>query len=410
MDVLYPRSCGLDVHKKTVTACVVTPDSRETRTFGTVTAELLKLREWLSECEVTHVAMESTGVFWKPIYNLLEDSFSLLLVNAQHVKALPGRKTDVKDAEWIADLLRHGLVRGSFVPDRKQREVRELARYRRTLVEERAREVNRIQKVLEGANIKLSSVASDIVGVSGKMMLQAMISGVEDPKALAEMAKGTLRRKKASLEEALQGVVSEEQKTLLKIQIDHLDFLDKQIAQLDAEINNRMQPLEDAIERLDTIPGMDRRSAEDVLAEIGTDMGRFPTSANLSSWAGLCPGNNQSGGKRNNGRTRNGNRWLCSALVRSARAATRRSTNYLSALYHRIVRRRGDKRAILAVAHSIIVIIHNMLRSGTTYQDLGYLYFDRRDQEHTVRRAVQRLEKLGYKVSLQVASTSVFSE
>jgi transposase len=356
------------------------------------------------------VAMESTGVFWKPIYNLLEDSFSLLLVNAQHVKALPGRKTDVKDAEWIADLLRHGLVRGSFVPDRKQREVRELARYRRTLIEERAREVNRIQKVLEGANIKLSSVASDIVGVSGKMMLQAMISGVEDPKALAEMAKGTLRRKKASLEEALQGVVSEEQKTLLKIQIDHLDFLDKQIAQLDAEINNRMQPLEDAIERLDTIPGMDRRSAEDVLAEIGTDMGRFPTSANLSSWAGLCPGNNQSGGKRNNGRTRNGNRWLCSALVRSARAATRRSTNYLSALYHRIVRRRGDKRAILAVAHSIIVIIHNMLRSGTTYQDLGYLYFDRRDQEHTVRRAVQRLEKLGYKVSLQVASTSVFSE
>jgi transposase len=410
MDVLYPRSCGLDVHKKTVTACVVTPDSRETRTFGTVTAELLKLREWLSECEVTHVAMESTGVFWKPIYNLLEDSFSLLLVNAQHVKALPGRKTDVKDAEWIADLLRHGLVRGSFVPDRKQREVRELARYRRTLIEERAREVNRIQKVLEGANIKLSSVASDIVGVSGKMMLQAMISGVEDPKALAEMAKGTLRRKKASLEEALQGVVSEEQKTLLKIQIDHLDFLDKQIAQLDAEINNRMQPLEDAIERLDTIPGMDRRSAEDVLAEIGTDMGRFPTSANLSSWAGLCPGNNQSGGKRNNGRTRNGNRWLCSALVRSARAATRRSTNYLSALYHRIVRRRGDKRAILAVAHSIIVIIHNMLRSGTTYQDLGYLYFDRRDQEHTVRRAVQRLEKLGYKVSLQVNSTSVFSE
>jgi transposase len=410
MDVLYPRSCGLDVHKKTVTACVVTPDSRETRTFGTVTAELLKLREWLSECEVTHVAMESTGVFWKPIYNLLEDSFSLLLVNAQHVKALPGRKTDVKDAEWIADLLRHGLVRGSFVPDRKQREVRELARYRRTLIEERAREVNRIQKVLEGANIKLSSVASDIVGVSGKMMLQAMISGVEDPRALAEMAKGTLRRKKASLEEALQGVVSEEQKTLLKIQIDHLDFLDKQIAQLDAEINNRMQPLEDAIERLDTIPGMDRRSAEDVLAEIGTDMGRFPTSANLSSWAGLCPGNNQSGGKRNNGRTRNGNRWLCSALVRSARAATRRSTNYLSALYHRIVRRRGDKRAILAVAHSIIVIIHNMLRSGTTYQDLGYLYFDRRDQEHTVRRAVQRLEKLGYKVSLQVASTSVFSE
>lgn len=403
MDVLYPRCCGLDVHKKMVTACVITPKVKETRTFGTVTAELLKLNEWLIQCKVTHVAMESTGVYWKPIYNLLEDSFNLVLVNAQHIKALPGRKTDVKDAEWIADLLRHGLVRGSFVPDRDQRELRELARYRRTLVEERAREVNRIQKVLEGANIKLSSVATDIVGVSGKAMLEAMINGVDDPKVLAEMAKGTLRRKKASLEEALQGIVCDHQKMLLKIQIDHLDFLDKQIAQLDAEISNRMRLEEDVIERLDSIPGIDRRNAEDILAEIGTDMSRFPTSAHLSSWAGLCPGNNQSGGKRKSGRTRNGNRWLCSALVRGARASTRRSNNYLSALYHRIVRRRGDKRATIAVAHSIAETIHSMLTKGTTYQDLGYLYFDKRDQERTVRRAVQRLENLGYKVSLQTA-------
>lgn len=404
MEVVYPRCCGLDVHKATVVACVITPEHKETRTFGTVTPELLKLGEWLSQCQVTHVAMESTGIFWKPIYNLLENDFSLLLVNAQHIKAVPGRKTDVKDAEWIADLLRHGLVQSSFVPDRSQRELRELVRYRRTLIEERTREVNRIQKVLEGANIKLSSVATDIVGVSGKAMLEAMINGVDDPKVLAEMAKGTLRRKKASLEEALQGVVSAQQKMLLKIQIEHLEFLDKQISQLDSEISNRMQPMEDSIQRLDGIPGMDRRNAEDVLAEIGTDMNRFPTSAQLSSWAGLCPGNNESAGKRKSSHTRNGNRWLCSALVRAARAATRRSNNYLSALYHRIVRRRGDKRAIFAVAHSIIVIIHNMLKSGTIYHDLGNLYFDSRDQERLVHRTVQRLEKLGYVVNLQVAS------
>jgi len=405
MEVIYSWCCGLDVHKATVVACVITPKSKETRTFGTVTPELLKLKEWLSECKVTHVAMESTGVFWKPIYNLLEDDFSLILVNAQHIKAVPGRKTDVKDAEWIADLLRHGLVTGSFVPDRDQRELREMVRYRRTLVEERAREVNRIQKVLEGANIKLSSVATDIVGASGKAMMGAIIHGVDDPKALAEMAKGTLRQKKDSLEKALQGIVSDQQKTLLRLQIEHLDFLDKQISQLDKEINSRMHPMEDCIERLDSIPGMDRRSAEDVLAEIGTDMSRFPTSAHLSSWAGLCPGNNESAGKRKSGRTRNGNRWLCSALVRSARATTRRSNNYLSALYHRIVRRRGDKRAIFAVAHSIIVIIFNMLKSGTPYQDLGELYFDKHDQERVVRRTVKRLEKLGYSVTLQVAST-----
>ena len=403
MEVLHPRCCGLDVHKKTVTACVITPDGREIRTFGTMTNDLLKLKEWLHESKVTHVAMESTGVFWKPIYNLLEDGFNLLLVNAQHIKAVPGRKTDVKDAEWIAQLLRHGLVRGSFVPDRNQRELRDLVRYRRSLIEERSREVNRIQKVLEGANIKLSSVATDVVGASGRAMLAAMVNGIDDPKALANMAKGTLRRKKASLEEALQGLISEQQKAILKIQLDHLDFLDKQIARLDEEISERMRPQQEVIERLDSIPGMDHRSSEEVLAEIGTEMSQFPTAAHLSSWAGLCPGSNESGGKRKNGRTRRGNRWLCSTLVRAARATTRRSNNYLSALYHRIVRRRGDKRAIFAVAHSIAVIIHTMLSKGTVYQDLGALYFDERDQERTVRRAVQRIERLGYKVSLQVA-------
>ena len=403
MEILYPRCCGLDIHKKTVVACVITPEGKEVRSFGTVTPELLKLKEWLLGRSISHVGMESTGVFWKPIWNVLEDRFNLILVNAQYIKKVPGRKTDVKDAEWIADVLRHGLVQGSFVPDRNQRELRDLTRYRRSLIEERVREVNRIQKVLEGANIKLSSVASDIVGVSGRAILEAMVNGMEDPGVLANMARGALRRKQASLEEALQGLVGEQQKVMLKIQLGHLDFLDEQIAQLDDEIGKRMGPQEEAMQRLDSIPGVDRRGAEEVLAEIGIDMARFPTAAHLASWAGLCPGNNESAGKRKSGRRRPGNSWLCSTLVRAARATTRRSKNYLSALYHRIVRRRGDKRAILAVAHAMAVIIHTMLRKGTIYQDMGALYFDERDRQHTIRRAVQRIEALGYQVSLQVA-------
>lgn len=409
MEIVYPRCCGLDVHKKVVVACVMTPKGRETRSFGTVTAELLRLREWLQSSGTTHVGMESTGVYWKPIWNLLEDDFNLILVNAGHLHNVPGRKTDVKDAEWIAEVLRHGLVRGSFVPDRDQRELRELTRYRRSLVEERAREVSRIQKLLEGANIKLSSVASDVAGVSGRLMLEAMVSGVEDPVTLANMAKGALRRKKASLEEALQGMIGEHQKMVLKVQLEHLDFLDKQIAELDKEVGTRTRSRDEIIERLDTIPGVDRRSAEDILAEIGTDMSRFPTANHLASWAGLCPGNNESAGKRKNGRRRPGDVWLCSALVRAARATTRRSNNYLSALYHRIARRRGDKRAILAVAHAIIVIIHNIIAKGTVYQDLGPEYFDQRNKEHIVRRAIQRVEQLGFKVTIQPVTT-VFSE
>lgn len=403
MEVIYPRAAALDEHKKTVVASLAIPEGRETRTFNTMTSDLLKLKEWLLQCKVTHVAMESTGVYWKPIWNILEDSFNLTLVNAHHIKALPGRKTDVKDAEWILDVFRHGLIRGSFVPDRDQRELRELTRYRRSLIEERSREVSRIQKVLEGANIKLSSIATDVVGVSGRAMLEAMINGVEDTKALADMAKGKLRQKKASLEEALHGLMGKHQRMVLKIQLNHLDFLDKQIAELDDEVNQRMQHLEELISRLDTIPGIDRRNAEEALAEIGTDMEVFPTASHLSSWAGLCPGNNESAGKRKSGRTRHGNRWFRSTSVRAARAAVRSSKNYFYALYHRIVGRRGDKRAIVAVAHSIAVTIYNMISKGTFYQDLGPLFFDKRDQERTVRRAVQRIEKLGYKVSLQVA-------
>jgi len=403
MDVVYSGVAGLDEHKKTVVACVITPEIQETRSFGTMTSDLLQLKAWLLQCKVTHVAMESTGVFWKPTWNILEDNFNLFLVNAHHIKNVPGRKTDVKDAQWIADLLRHGLIRGSFVPDREQRELRELTRYRRSLIEERVREVNRIQKVLEGANIKLSSVATDVLGVSGRAILEAMVNGEEDTRVLAEMSKGALRGKKASLEEALRGLMGEHQRRVLKIQLEHLDFMEQKISELDNEINNRMDYFKEAIERLDGIPGINQRNAEETLAEIGIDMAIFPTAANLSSWSGLCPGNNESAGKRKSGKTRQGNRWLRSTMVRAARAAVRSDKNYFSALYRRIASRRGDKRAIVAVANSIISIIHSMLSKDTVYQDLGPQFFDERHRERTIRRAIQRIESLGYKVNLQVA-------
>jgi transposase len=403
MEVLYNRCCGLDIHKETVVACVLTTKNRETRTFSTMTGDLLKLKEWLLERQVTHVAMESTGVYWKPIYNVLEDSLNLLLVNAQHIKKLPGRKTDVKDAEWIADLLRHGLIKGSFVPDREQRELRELTRCRRSLLQERSRVIGRIQKVLEGGNIKLSSVASDIVGVSGRAILEAMINGEEDVKVLAEMSKGTLRNKKTTLEEALQGIMGAHQKMVLGTHLRHLDFLDGEIARLDEDVEQRMNRFQEIIQKLDEIKGIDRRSAEDIIAEIGTDMSHFATAEHLASWAGVCPGNNQSGGKRGKGKIRKGNSWLKSTLVQSARGAVRSKKNYLAAQYHKLVGRRGDKRAIVAVAHSILIIIYSMLKNGTQYQDLGALYFDQRDKAHVLSRYVKRIEALGYKVGLQVA-------
>ncbi len=404
MEVINPRSCGLDVHKKTVVACVMTPDSRETRTFSTMTSSLLELADWLVEHRVTHVAMESSGVFWKPIYNLLEGlDLTLLVVNARHIKAVPGRKTDVKDAEWIADLLRHGLLRGSYIPDRSQRELREVVRYRRNLVRERARVVTRIQQVLEGANIKLSSVATDVMGVSGRTMVEAMVSGTEDPKTLAAMAKGRLRNKRPELEEALRGLMGAHQRMLLQSQLRHLDFLDQQIAQLEEEVAARMGPFEEAIQVADAIPGVGLRTAQEILAETGPDMSSFPTAGHLSSWAHVCPGNHESAGKRKSGATGRGNPWLRSALVEAAQAASRTKGTYLSAQYHRLAARRGHKRAILAVAHTILVTLYTMLRNGTTYRDLGDNYFDERNQQATLRRSVHRIERLGYKVTLQEA-------
>jgi transposase len=404
MEVIYPRCCGLDVHQKSVVACVFTPQGKEIQTFATMTRDLLELADWLVERGVTPVAMESTGVFWKPIYNLLEGlALTLLVVNARHIKAVPGRKTDVKDAEWIADLLRHGLLRGSYIPDRPQRELREVVRYRRSLLQQRSQVVNRIRKVLEGANIKLGAVLSDIVGVSGRAMLQALIAGTEEPAALAALAKGRLRAKRPALEQAAQGLMGAHQRLLLSSLLRHLDFYAQEIAQLSEEIASRMRPCEEALQRMDTIPGIGRRAAEEILAEIGPDMGRFPTAAHLASWARLCPGTKESAGKRKSGRTGQGNPWLRQSLVEAAWAAARTRGTYLSAQYHRLAGRRGRKRAIIAVAHTLLTIIYHVLHTGGTYRELGGNYFDERNRQVALRRAIHRIERLGYQVTLQTA-------
>ena len=400
MEVIYERCCGMDVHKKKVVACVMTPEGKEVHTFGTMTHDLMEMTVWLKNWRVTHVAMESTGVYWKPVYNLLEGEFNLVLGNANHIKNVPGRKTDVKDAEWIADLLRHGLIRGSFVPDRSQRELRELLRYRASLTQEETREANRIQKVLEGANIKLGDVASDVLGASGRAILEAIAQGVEDPKALADLAKGRLRDKLPELEKALNGLIGPHQRMVIQCQLRHLTFLDGEIARLDKEVAERMDPFDESIQQIDDVPGIGTRTAQAILGEIGLDMTRFPTASHLASWAGVSPGNNMSAGKRKSGRTTRGNRWLRSSLVQAARAAVRTSDTYLNAQYHRLAARRGDKRAIIAVAHSILVIIYNMLRNKTRYEDLGVEYFDKRDSQSLLRRTIRRFERMGYTVTI----------
>jgi transposase len=406
MEVVYEHCCGLDIHKKLVVACAITPGpggkpQKEIRSFGAMTADLLALSDWLSAKAVTHVAMESTGVYWKPLYNLMEASFTLLLANAQHVKAVPGRKTDVKDCEWLADLLRHGLLRGSFVPDRAQRELRELTRYRTSLVQERSAAANRLQKTLEGANIKLASVATNILGKSAREMLAALVEGSTDVAAMAALAKGRLREKIPQLEQALAGRFGAHQRFLAAQQLAHIDFLDEAIAQVSEEVAQRLGPFEKVIERLDAIPGVGRQNAEGMVAELGTDMDRFPSADHLASWAGMCPGNHESAGKRRSGRTRKGDRWLRTLLVNAAHGAARKGDAYLAAQYHRLAARRGKKKAAVAVGHSILVIAYHLLKHpDATYQDLGGRYFDQRDQETLRRRLVHRLEGLGFQVSL----------
>jgi transposase len=406
MEVVYERCCGLDVHKQSVVACRIAPGPdggphKQVRTFGTMTADILALGDWLASAAVTRVAMESTGVYWKPIWNLLEGSFTLLLANARHIKAVPGRKTDGRDCEWIADLLRHGLLRGSFVPDRDQRELRELTRYRTSLVRERTAEANRLQKTLEGANIKLAAVATDILGVSGRAMLAALVDGTADAAAMADLAKGRLREKLPQLEQALAGRVGPHQRFMVAQQLAHLDFLDAAIARVSTAVAERVREDEPAIAHLDTIPGVGRYVAEALVAEIGTDMTRFPTASHLASWAGMCPGNNESAGKRRSGKTRKGSPWLRALLIQAAHAAARKRDTYLSALYRRLAARRGKSRAAVAVGHAILVIAYHLLQRGTDYKDLGPWYFEERDRDAEQRRLVHRLEHLGFKVSLE---------
>jgi transposase len=394
------------VHKRGVVACLVTPGpngvpTKEVRAFTTMTDDLLALSDWLAAAGCTHVAMESTGVYWKPVYNLLEDGFAVLLVNARHVKAVPGRKTDAKDCEWLADLLRHGLLQASFVPDRPQRELRELTRYRTSLVRERTAAANRLQKTLEGANIKLAAVATDILGTSGREILAALVDGQTDAAELAQLARGRLREKLPELERALAGRVGSHQRFLIAQQLAHVDFLDASIEQVSAEVAERVRPDEEAIERLDAIPGVGRRVAEALVAEIGTDMGRFPSAHHLASWAGMCPGNHESAGKRQSGKTRKGSPWLRALLVQAAHAAARTKGTYLAAQYRRLAARRGTSRAAVAVGHTILVIVFHLLQRGTTYHDLGPRYFDERDRQQVERRLVHRLHDLGYRVTLE---------
>ena len=407
MEVVHRRCCGLDVHKKSVVACVLLsdpsgPPQREVRTFGTFTHEVLALADWLAEQQVTHIALESTGVYWKPIWNLLEDRFALLLVNPRHIKAVPGRKTDVLDAEWLADLLRHGLLKASFVPDRAQRELRELTRYRTSLINERSAAVNRLQKTLEGANVKLASVASEVLGVSSRQMLAAVVDGTTlEASALAELAHGQLRDKVPQLEHALSGRVGPHQRFLLAEQLAHIDALDASLERLSTEIAERMRPFDELIERLDAIPGIGRTIAEVLLAEIGADMTRFPTANHLVSWAGMCPGHNESAGKKRSGKTRKGSPWLRAALVQAAHAAARAKQTYLAAQYRRLTARRGTKKAAVAVGHSILVIVYHLLTDpDCPYFDLGATYFDQRDPGAVQRRLIHRLEALGYHVQV----------
>jgi transposase len=405
MDVVYRCCAGLDVHKESVAACALWlgEDGRahkDIQTFGTMTRDLLALSDWLAERKVTHVAMESTGVFWKPIFNILEDRFEIVLVNARHIKQVPGRKTDVKDCDWIAQLLQHGLLKASFVPERTQRDLRDLTRHRAQLVSEHTRVANRIQKVLEDANIKLSSVATDVLGVSGRAMIQQLPAGQDDAEQMADLARGKLRKKKASLSAALEGHVTEHHRFMLRTLWDHLTYLEKAIASLDERIEEQMRPFQAELERLDAIPGVDRTVARALTAEIGFDMSRFPTADHLASWGGVAPGNNESAGKRKHGKTTQGNRWLKRCLSQAAWAASHTKDTYLSAQYRQIARRRGKRRAIIALAHTILISAYHILADGAEYRELGHDYFDRLHPDRLREYYVRRLKTLGYEVQL----------
>jgi transposase len=448
MEITNTHVAGLDVHKKTVVACTFTPGptgkpQQEIRTFGTMTGDLLALVDWMTHKGVTHVAMESTGEYWKPIYNLLEATFTVLVVNAQHIKTVPGRKTDVKDAEWIADLLRHGLLRASFIPPLPQRDLRDLTRQRTNLVQDRARVVNQLQKVLEWANIKLASVASDIMGVSARMMLAEIVGGEEDQGVLAELAQGKLRAKQAELERALEGHVRPHHRFMLAQHLCHIDFLEQQLAAFDAQITAYIEaqtppaplppaqpprvdarpaagevpsppelavelgaavPWEEAVALVDTAPGFGRTLAEIVIAEIGTDMSQFPSEAHLSSWAKVCPGNHESGGKRFSSKTGRGSRWLRTALMQAASGAVKVKEAHLAVVYRRLAARRGKKRALMAVAHRLLVAIYHMLKERVPYREIGTAPASEAAKRKLAERMQRKIEQLGYTVKLEPAA------
>lgn len=398
MEVVYRCCCGIDVHKKMIVACLNNGGKQELREFGTTTSEIKVLANWLTEANCEMIAMESTGVFWKPLYNLFElMDLDAMIVNASHMKALPGRKTDVKDAEWIADLLRHGLLKASFIPDREQRELREIARYRKSLIEERSREVCRLQKILEGANIKLDSVVKDINGKSARKLLDRIIAN-ETPRVeeVAQMIHGRLLPKLESIMQSIEGITTPLQRRLIAQIVDHIDDMTKRITDMDGMIRDYMEHYETAIAAIDELPGIARRSAEVIIAEIGMDMNRFPSAAHLCSWAGVCPGNHKSAGKRSHGKTTKGNSTLKSILTQCAKAAKNCKDSYFSAQYQRIAARRGKNRATIAVAHSMLIAIYHVLKNGVAFKDLGADYYDGFNRQHKIKGYLKRLQALGW--------------
>ena len=402
MEVLFPRCAGLDVHKDTVVACVrcvSEPVHREVRTFGTTTSELVELGDWLASHGVTDVAMEATGVYWRPVWHLLEDRFKQVLANAQHIRNVPGRKTDVNDATWIADLLAHGLIRSSFVPPPRIQELRDLMRTRKQLVREVSQHTQRIQKTLEDANIKVGSVLSNVIGMSGRKMLVAIIAGETNPAKLADLAVGIARKKHNDLVNALRGRVTDHHRGLLKLHLSLITSLETALGQLDATVGKALEPIEAHAKILTTMPGVSDIVANVIVAEIGVDMSRFPTAGHLISWAGLCPRNDESAGKRRSTRVRKGANWLKTTLVTAAWTAARKKNSYLQAQFFRLKARRGAKKAIMAVAASMLTAAFHMLRDGVPYRDLGPKHFDQRDQTKTINRLVQRLTDLGCEVN-----------
>jgi transposase len=406
MDILYPCCCGIDIHAKTAVACLIKDGKKQTRTFSTMTDDLLKLLDWLQQAGCRQVAIESTGVYWKPVFNILEGVMEVILTNARDAKGFKARKTDVIDAEWLADLLRHGLLKASFIPPRHIRELRELTRYRESLIRQQTALANRIQKLAESANIKLAQVASHALGVSGKLMLRALANGETDAEKMSHLARRSLKRKQPELQRALEGRLTEAQRWVLSELLDQYEQVEAAVKRTEGRIDQEVQSSPDpfvseAIKLLDQIGGVNETVARIVVAEIGVDMSQFPTAKQLASWAGMCPGNNESAGKRKSGKTSKGSRYLRAALVQAAWAASHQKDSYLAAQYRRMVKRMGKKKALVAVAHSIIVIIYHVLKERTEYKDLGSEYFERRDVEKQRKRLIKQLESLGLKVTVE---------